>query len=212
MMDGTHRRTRAVVGGASMAGLLAARVLAERFDAVVVLDKDVLPDTAVPRRGVPQGFHVHALLASGLRILTEQFPGIAAELAEAGALPAWGGWYLNGGYLIPAPEGLRAITASRPLIEGTVCRRLMQLGNVRIAAGTIALGRGACGPAPRADPAVLPRRRAVGGPALGDRGGHRSAVPRRHRAPRRADGRGERLHEPAGPGGAARSPRRDPAV
>jgi 2-polyprenyl-6-methoxyphenol hydroxylase-like FAD-dependent oxidoreductase len=119
-----------------MAGLLATRVLAERFDAVVVLDKDVLPDTAVPRRGVPQGCHVHVLLASGLRIIKEHFPGIAGELTEAGALPAWGGWYLNGGYLLPAPEGLRGITASRPLIEGVVCHRLMQLGNVRIAAST----------------------------------------------------------------------------
>ncbi len=138
MMDAEHRPTRAVVIGGSMAGLLAARVLAERFDAVVVLDKDVLPDTPVPRRGVPQGRHVHVLLASGLRIIKEHFPGIAGELTEAGALPAWGGWYLNGGYLNPAPEGLRAITASRPLIEGVVCRRLMQLGNVRVATGTTA--------------------------------------------------------------------------
>ena len=136
MVDGEHRPTRAIVIGGSMAGLLAARVLAARFDAVVVLDKDVLPDTAVPRRGVPQGYHVHVLLASGLRIIKEHFPGIAGELIEAGALPAWGGMYFNGGYLIPAPEGLRVITASRPLFEGVVCRRLLQLGNVRIAAST----------------------------------------------------------------------------
>ncbi len=121
MMDGKHRPTRAVVIGGSMAGLLAARVLAERFDAVVVLDKDVLPDTAAPRQGVPQGRHVHVLLASGLRIIKELFPGIAGELTEAGALPARGSMYLNGGYLIPPPEGLRVITASRPLIEGVVC-------------------------------------------------------------------------------------------
>ncbi len=131
-MNGEHRPSRAVVIGGSMAGLLAARVLAARFDAVVVLDKDVLPDMAAPRRGVPQGRHVHVLLVSVLRIIEELFPGIAGELTEAGALPSRGGMYLNGGYLIPAPESLRAVTASRPLFEGVVRRRLMQLGNVRV--------------------------------------------------------------------------------
>lgn len=160
-MDGEHRPTRAVVIGGGMAGLLAARVLAACFDAVVVLDKDVLPDTAVPRRGVPQGCHVHVLLASGLRIIKEHFPGIAGELTEAGALPAWGGMYFNGGYLIPAPEGLRVITASRPLIEGVVRRRLMQLGNVRIAAGTTARQIGS-----------TPDRLRVTGVAVTDATGH----------------------------------------
>ena len=135
MMDGEHRTSRAIVVGGSMAGLLAARVLAARFDAVVVLDKDTLPDTASPRRGVPQGRHVHVLLASGLRIIEELFPGITGDLAEAGALPSRGGMYLNGGYLIPAPESLRSLTASRPLIEGVVRRRLLQPGTVRVVTG-----------------------------------------------------------------------------
>jgi hypothetical protein len=43
----------AVVIGASMAGLLAARVLADRFDQVTVLDRDDLPDGADSRKGVP---------------------------------------------------------------------------------------------------------------------------------------------------------------
>ena len=48
-------RGGAVVIGASMAGLLAARVLADRFDQVTVLDRDDLPDGADSRKGVPQG-------------------------------------------------------------------------------------------------------------------------------------------------------------
>ena len=45
-MEATSARGTAVVIGASIAGLTAARVLADRFRAVVVLDRDHLPDTA----------------------------------------------------------------------------------------------------------------------------------------------------------------------
>jgi predicted NAD/FAD-dependent oxidoreductase len=39
----------AVVVGASMAGLCAARVLSERFERVLLVDRDTLPDGAEPR-------------------------------------------------------------------------------------------------------------------------------------------------------------------
>lgn len=55
----------AVVLGASMAGLLAARALADFFEKVTVVERDVLPDDSANRRGVPQGRHVHGLLARG---------------------------------------------------------------------------------------------------------------------------------------------------
>jgi flavin-dependent dehydrogenase len=56
---------RAVVLGASMAGLLAARVLADTYGQVTVIDHDELPETPMHRRGVPHGRHIHALLARG---------------------------------------------------------------------------------------------------------------------------------------------------
>ena len=46
---------RAIVVGASMAGLCAARVLAARFGEVVLLDRDDLPQSPRPRTRVPQG-------------------------------------------------------------------------------------------------------------------------------------------------------------
>lgn len=67
----------AVVIGASMAGLCAARVLADRFDHVTVLDRDDLPDTPTWRRQVPQGRHPHLLLAAGARLLEGWFPSTA---------------------------------------------------------------------------------------------------------------------------------------
>ena len=46
-----HVGEHAVVLGASMAGLLAARVLSEHFGAVTVIERDQLSDAAEPRRG-----------------------------------------------------------------------------------------------------------------------------------------------------------------
>jgi phytoene dehydrogenase-like protein len=75
----------AVVLGASMGGLVAARVLADFYDKVTVVERDVLPHDAANRRGVPQGRHVHALLGRGTAVLNELFPGFADELVGAGA-------------------------------------------------------------------------------------------------------------------------------
>ncbi|MGW1045706.1 hypothetical protein [Streptomyces sp. NPDC002547] len=63
----------AVVIGGSIAGLLAARALHDRFDKVTVVDRDTLPDTAAPRRGVPQSRQLHGLLASGTAALEDSF-------------------------------------------------------------------------------------------------------------------------------------------
>jgi pimeloyl-ACP methyl ester carboxylesterase len=63
----------AVVLGASMGGLLAARVLADFFRTVTVVERDELPDDPANRRGVPQGRHVHVLLPRGAQMLDELF-------------------------------------------------------------------------------------------------------------------------------------------
>ena len=75
----------AVVVGAGGRGLLAARVLADAYERVTVVDRDPLPERAADRRGVPQGRHVHLLLTRGAQILAELFPGILADLAAGGA-------------------------------------------------------------------------------------------------------------------------------
>src|SRR6516162_5856283 len=83
----------AVVLGASMAGLLAARSLADFFDTVTVVERDLLPDTTAARRGVPQGRHLHALLTRGAQVIEELFPGILDELVLDGA-QYFDGWDL----------------------------------------------------------------------------------------------------------------------
>lgn len=63
----------AVVLGAGMAGLLAARVLADAYSRVTVLERDPLPDRAEGRRGVPRSRHAHLLVPGGTSILDELF-------------------------------------------------------------------------------------------------------------------------------------------
>lgn len=135
---------RAVVLGAGVAGLLAARVLADRYADVTVLDRDELPDGVDPRRGVPQARHAHALLARGQQVLEDLFPGLTAELAADGALTgdvlADARMYLSGHRLRPASSGLVAVSASRGLIEGHLRARVRALPNVHLLARGDAVG------------------------------------------------------------------------
>ncbi len=73
-----------MVIGAGMSGLLSARVLAECFEKVAVLDRDRLPEDPAPRRGVPQARHLHSLAVRGSELLEDFFPGLDRELADAG--------------------------------------------------------------------------------------------------------------------------------
>lgn len=89
---------RAVVLGGSVAGLCAAGAVAGYFDEVVVIERDVLPDAAEHRRGVPQSRHPHFLLNSGRRAIEAIFPGYEKDLIAAGGrvlMPSMGSWGLD---------------------------------------------------------------------------------------------------------------------
>src|SRR5262249_47597083 len=77
---------RAVVVGAGIAGLCAARVLADYFEHVAVLERDILSQDACHRGGTPQSKHVHGLLGGGQRALGDLFPAFEEDLATAGAV------------------------------------------------------------------------------------------------------------------------------
>ena len=127
---------RAVVLGASIAGLLAARVLADAYARVTVVDRDELPEASTHRRGVPHGRHIHGLLARGQQALEELLPGLTAELiakgVPAGDMLADTRLFLSGHRLRQAHAGLVVLCASRPVLEGHVRARVRAIPNVRL--------------------------------------------------------------------------------
>jgi 2-polyprenyl-6-methoxyphenol hydroxylase-like FAD-dependent oxidoreductase len=125
---GTPSPRHAVVIGGSLAGLCVARVLADHFERVTVVDRDRFPEVGEHRTGVPQSHHAHALLLRGKRELELLFPGFEAAVLEHGAQKLdflqsfavsrkWG-W-------APRGKSARSLWASRPLLEG-VARELAQ--------------------------------------------------------------------------------------
>ncbi|MGY1665697.1 FAD-dependent oxidoreductase [Geodermatophilus sp. SYSU D00696] len=134
----------AVVVGAGMGGLLAARVLSETHDSVTVVDRDPVTDEPTARRGVPQGRHAHGLLARGRELLEELFPGLTAELTGLGVsstdLQSGFRWVNGGRLLCQEPSGLLGLGVSRPLLEARVRARVRALGNVEIRGGCDAAG------------------------------------------------------------------------
>jgi 2-polyprenyl-6-methoxyphenol hydroxylase-like FAD-dependent oxidoreductase len=115
---------RAIVVGAGMGGLMAAGVLSRYFSEVIVLDKDKLPDDFSPRKSVPQGSHVHALLVQGRRNLEKIFPGLTSDLIDRGVVCSRSGLEFcvhdDAGWQPRRDLDLLLLTMSRPLLEGTV--------------------------------------------------------------------------------------------
>ncbi|WP_203743967.1 FAD-dependent oxidoreductase [Actinoplanes cyaneus] len=134
----------AVVIGASMGGLLAARALSERFVRVIVIDRDLLPAEPASRRSVPQGRQLHVLLARGRSVLEELFPGLSAQLRDAGApivdLHDQVHWYNDGHRMRRAPSDLIGIGVSRPLLEHVIRSRVAALPGVELVPGTEVTG------------------------------------------------------------------------
>ena len=120
----------AVVVGASIAGVLAAQVLAGHFERVTLVDRDEMPREPGPRGGVPQGRHVHGLLSRGREVVEEMFPGTTADLVARGRDPG-----RRAGrrpvLLRPAAArarprpGLPTLAVSRPLLEWYLRHRLL---------------------------------------------------------------------------------------
>ena len=137
---------QAVVCGAGMAGLLAARVLSEFYGTVTVVERDKLPDAADQRRGVPQGRHFHVLWSRGADELARLFPGIHDDLIAAGAEVCddgdlsrvsirVAGHELSRAGKFSDPSAVKLHLLSRPLLESHVRRRVSAIDNVQILDG-----------------------------------------------------------------------------
>jgi 2-polyprenyl-6-methoxyphenol hydroxylase-like FAD-dependent oxidoreductase len=126
----------AIVIGASMAGLLAARVLSDYFVRVTVIERDELPNGPLVRKGVPQGRHVHSVLARGDQIMERLFPGLFSTLLQEGAelidLANDMLWRHFGVTKLKFASGVGMYTLSRPFLEWHVRKRLTDCPNVTL--------------------------------------------------------------------------------
>lgn len=131
---------RAIVIGSGIAGLATARVLADYFDQVLVVERDHDPDPGLlSRGGVPHGRHVHGLLAGGAHAMERLFPGLREQLASRGTLPFDHGVgmlsCLPQGVVPPTPTGMTIQMVSRGLLESVVRERVTALPQVRFLYG-----------------------------------------------------------------------------
>ncbi|MEU4727391.1 FAD-dependent oxidoreductase [Streptomyces sp. NPDC023588] len=123
----------AVVIGGSLAGLLAAAVLAEHTT-VTIIDADPLPEGPAPRRGLPQARHTHLLWSGGARAIEQILPGITEDWTAAGAirrsLPTDLVTKTAQGWIPRCGEKQFNISCSRDLLDSVVRARVTALEGV----------------------------------------------------------------------------------
>ncbi|HZE15435.1 MAG TPA: oxidoreductase, partial [Mycobacterium sp.] len=142
---GRNGGQQAVVIGASIAGLSAARVLSDFYDRVTIFERDDLPGTPANRSAVPQGRHLHLLMARGAVEFDALFPGILDEMVAAG-VPMLENrpdciYFGVAGHVLGTGHRLRdeftAYLPSRPQLEWQIRRRVADIENVEIRNGSV---------------------------------------------------------------------------
>jgi 2-polyprenyl-6-methoxyphenol hydroxylase-like FAD-dependent oxidoreductase len=127
----------AVIVGAGIGGLTAAKALSAYFEKVTVLERDALPSGPEARTGTPQSRQVHVLLRGGFDALTEFFPDFETELERAGAVRARVGSEIRveiPGFdpFPPRDLELDTLCMTRPLVEFVARRFVEQQGNIAL--------------------------------------------------------------------------------
>src|SRR5262249_2762747 len=134
-MAGQKLGRQAVVIGVGMGGLAAAGAIADYFERVTLLERDRLPDQALPRSGAPESRHLHILLPGGRQALTDLFPDFERDLLDAGAVPLRIGSEIRVEFprlgLLPQRDlGWFFYCTSRPLVELVTRRQAEKLSNI----------------------------------------------------------------------------------
>lgn len=131
-----NNRTQAIVMGASLGGLMTARILSKHFKKVIIIEKDIVNRQPESRKGQPQTRHLHGLLPAGFNVMKSYFPDLQEALAEEGAnvcdFAETMVWNTYGGYRKRFNMNLTAVTMSRPLLEHLIRERVLARSNVEL--------------------------------------------------------------------------------
>ncbi len=129
----------AIIIGASIAGLLAARVASDHFASVIIIERDTLPDDDAQRAGTPQSRHVHGLLVRGLEIMRAMFPTLDDDLdgADVPRMEWMSGTiqHIPSGWAPRYASGLETRPVSRAALEAIIRRRVKAIPNVTFMTG-----------------------------------------------------------------------------
>src|SRR5664279_1904848 len=139
---------RVVIIGASTTGLFAAAAVAGPGRTVTVLERDDLPSGPVPRPGVPQGRQPHVFLHRGVLAAEQLLPGFRDDLVNVGAVPintAHLAWLGEQGWADRTSRSFEVLSVSRPLLETTLRRRVVELTGVQVVGGRPVVGLDAVG-------------------------------------------------------------------
>ncbi len=127
---------QAIVIGGSVGGIFAARVLADFFDRVTIVESEHLSSDAKQRKNIPQGNHAHTLLIRGGRLINQYFPGTIDRLVAAGAVPVDMGhdirWHHFGGWKAHWDDDMIGTFLSRPLVESELASAIKRFPNIEI--------------------------------------------------------------------------------
>jgi 2-polyprenyl-6-methoxyphenol hydroxylase-like FAD-dependent oxidoreductase len=130
----TPRDGHAVVIGGSMAGLLAARVLVNHFTRVTIVERDVFPQAAEARSGVPQSKHLHGLLKRGHQIIEHYLPGFTERIQAQGAhlldFIQDFQFIVGSGPTPHFPSDIQFVSCSRSLMEWMVRTMVLEYPNI----------------------------------------------------------------------------------
>jgi 2-polyprenyl-6-methoxyphenol hydroxylase-like FAD-dependent oxidoreductase len=130
------RRKKVIIIGGGMAGKLAARVLSDVFQEVIILERDSKTISPTPRNGVPQGQHIHALLHAGEHGLEKLFPGITECFHSSGAVKINStkdlAWFHHGVWKFRYDGGYTTTLQTRPHLEWHIDQYIHNIPNVKV--------------------------------------------------------------------------------
>jgi 2-polyprenyl-6-methoxyphenol hydroxylase-like FAD-dependent oxidoreductase len=133
LFDAVH-----VLGG-SIAGLLAARVLADHSRTVTIIERDTEAAGAeqLLRSGVPQGFQLHSLLPAGLAQIERWYPTFVQDALDLGTVFAGpdGFEFYEDDVVQPRVPRSRLLLGTRPFNEALLRRHTLALPNVQVVTG-----------------------------------------------------------------------------
>lgn len=136
----SDQREHAIVIGGSIAGLLAAGVLAKHYSKVTLIDADALSNINAARKGVPQGNHVHGVLRKGWQQMLSVFPNLEKKVSDAGAVWLDVGteikWHYFGVERATFESKGRTPFLGRPTLESLIFQELEELKNVECLSAT----------------------------------------------------------------------------